>query len=78
MKENIHLPRMGQTMTEGSVVKWLKSEGEAVKKGENIVEIMTDKVTTELESPKEGMLRILVKEDVTVPVGTIIGEVIDE
>jgi pyruvate/2-oxoglutarate dehydrogenase complex dihydrolipoamide acyltransferase (E2) component len=78
MKENIHLPRMGQTMTEGSVVKWLKSDGEAVKKGENIVEIMTDKVTTEVESPKDGILQILIKEDTTVPVGTIIGEVIDE
>ena len=78
MKENIHLPRMGQTMTEGSVVKWLKSDGEAVKKGENIVEIMTDKVTTEVESPKDGILQILIEEDNTVPVGTIIGEVIDE
>ena len=66
MKENIYLPRMGQTMTEGSVVKWLKSNGEAVKKGEDIVEIMTDKVTTEVESPKDGILKILIKEEKTI------------
>ena len=78
MKENVYLPRMGQTMTEGSVVKWLKSYGEIVKKGESIVEITTDKVSTVLESPKDGVLQILVDEDNIVPVGTIIGEIIDE
>lgn len=78
MKENIYLPRMGQTMTEGSVIKWLKSDGEIVKKGESIVEIMTDKISTELESPKDGVLQILVEKDNVVPVGTVIGEVIDE
>ncbi len=78
MKEDIYLPRMGQTMTEGSIVKWLKKDGEMVKEGEGIVEIMTDKVTTTIESPKNGVLQILVEEDNTVPVGTVIGEVIDE
>jgi len=78
MKEDIYLPRMGQTMTEGSIVKWLKKDGEMVKEGEGIVEIMTDKVTTTIESPKNGVLQILVEEDNTVSVGTVIGEVIDE
>lgn len=78
MKENIYLPRMGQTMTEGSIVKWLKKDGEIVKEGEGIVEIMTDKVTTTIESPKNGILQILAEGDNIVPVGTVIGEVIDE
>ena len=78
MKENVYLPRMGQTMTEGSIVKWLKKDGEIVKEGEGIVEIMTDKVTTTIESPKNGILQILAEEDNIVPVGTVIGEVIDE
>jgi pyruvate/2-oxoglutarate dehydrogenase complex dihydrolipoamide acyltransferase (E2) component len=78
MKENIHLPRMGQTMTEGTVVKWLKSDGEIVKEGEEVVEIMTDKVTTAIESPADGILQILIEEDNTVPAGTVIGEVTDE
>jgi len=78
MKEDIYLPRMGQTMTEGSIIRWLKSDGEIVKKGDSIVEIQTDKVVTELESPKDGILQILIEQDETVPVGTVIGEIIDE
>jgi pyruvate dehydrogenase E2 component (dihydrolipoamide acetyltransferase) len=77
MKENIYLPRMGQTMTEGVINKWLKKDGEKVQKGEVVVEITTDKVTTEIESPKMGLLRIIIKEDQTVPVGKIIGEILD-
>ena len=78
MKESIYLPRMDQTMTEGEVDKWLKKDGERVLKGEGVVEITTDKVTTTIESPKDGILQILIDESNTVPVGEIIGEVIDE
>ena len=78
MKENIYMPRMGQTMTEGTVIKWLKKDGEGVKVGDGIVDIMTDKVTTTIESPKDGYLQIIIAEDNIVPVGTIIGEIIDE
>ena len=78
MKEDVYLPRMGQTMTEGTVDKWLKKDGNIVKKGEGIVEITTDKVTTTIESPKSGILQILIEEGTTVPVGEVIGEVIDE
>ena len=78
MKENIYLPRMGQTMTEGTVDKWLKKDGDKVLKGEGVVEITTDKVTTTIESPKDGILQILIDESTTVPVGEVIGEVIDE
>jgi len=78
MKENIYMPRMGQTMTEGTVVKWLKKNGEAVKKGEGIVDIMTDKVTTTIESSCDGYLQIIIEEENTVPVGKVIGLLIDE
>ena len=78
MKENICLPRMGQTMTEGTVDNWLKKDGDKVLKGEGVVEITTDKITTTIESPKDGVLQILIDESNTVPVGEIIGEVIDE
>ena len=78
MKEDIYMPRMGQTMTEGTVVKWLKKDGEKVNKGDGIVDIMTDKVTTTIESPKEGFLQIIIEEDNIVTVGTVIGEIIDE
>jgi pyruvate/2-oxoglutarate dehydrogenase complex dihydrolipoamide acyltransferase (E2) component len=78
MKENVYMPRMGQTMTEGTVIKWLKNDGESVKAGDGIVDIMTDKVTTTIESPKDGYLQIIITEDNIVPVGTVIGEIIDE
>jgi pyruvate dehydrogenase E2 component (dihydrolipoamide acetyltransferase) len=69
---------MGQTMTEGTVERWLKKDGDVVVKGEEIVEITTDKVTTAIESPKDGILQILIEDSTTVPAGEIIGEIIDE
>ena len=75
MKEDIYLPRMGQTMTEGTVEKWLKKDGDIVEKGEDIAEISTDKVTTNIESPESGTLHIIVDEGSTVPVGEVIAQV---
>jgi len=77
MKEDIYLPKMGQTMTEGTVEKWLKKDGDKVKKGEGIVEITTDKITTTIDSPVDGVLQILIEEGNIVPIGEIIGEIID-
>lgn len=77
MKEEVYLPRMGQTMTEGTIDKWLKKDGDIVAKGEGVVEITTDKVTTTIESPKSGILQILKEEGNTIPVGEVITEVID-
>ena len=63
------LPMLGQTMEEGTITKWLKKEGDAVEKGEPLVEVMTDKVNMEVESPASGILRkIIAKEDETIPV----------
>jgi 2-oxoglutarate dehydrogenase E2 component (dihydrolipoamide succinyltransferase) len=50
------MPRLGETVTEGTIVKWLKKEGEEVKKDEMVVEISTDKVDTEIPPPPSGRL----------------------
>ena len=77
MKKEIYLPKMGQTMTEGTVDRWLKKDGDMVIKGEEIVEITTDKITTIIESPADGILQILIEEGNIVPVGEIIGEIVE-
>ena len=51
MANEVKLPRLGQGMETGNIVKWLKSEGDAVKKGEPLYELDTDKVTQEVEAP---------------------------
>jgi pyruvate dehydrogenase E2 component (dihydrolipoamide acetyltransferase) len=68
------MPQMGYDMTEGTVVRWVKHEGDDVKRGETIAEIETDKATIEMEASATGVLRrIVVEEGKTVPVGQIIG-----
>ncbi len=77
MAERVTLPRLGQGMEAGTVVRWLKSEGDAVAKGDPLYELDTDKVTQEVEADAGGvLLKILVTEG-EVPVGTplaLIGE----
>ena len=64
------MPRLGETVTEGTILKWLKNEGETVEKDESIVEISTAKVETEIPSPVSGTVtKILVQEEETVEVG---------
>ncbi len=76
MPTKITMPRLGESVSEGTVGRWLKQVGETVKKDEALVEIMTDKVTAEYPSPVTGkVVRILVAEDATVPVGTEIAEI---
>jgi pyruvate dehydrogenase E2 component (dihydrolipoamide acetyltransferase) len=71
MAEVFNMPTLGQSMEEGTVVQWLKQEGDTVKKGDEIVEIMTDKANMPVETPSDGVLRkILVAADQTVPVNT--------
>jgi pyruvate dehydrogenase E2 component (dihydrolipoamide acetyltransferase) len=68
------MPQMGYDMTEGTVVRWVKHEGDDVKRGETIAEIETDKATIEMEASASGVLRrIVVEEGKTVPVGQVIG-----
>lgn len=70
MATEIVMPRLSDTMSEGTVGKWLKREGDQVEKGEILAEIETDKATMELESFHSGVLgRILIPEGKTVPIG---------
>jgi pyruvate dehydrogenase complex dihydrolipoamide acetyltransferase long form len=76
MSTKITMPRLGESVSEGTIGRWLKQVGDTVKKDESIVEIVTDKVTAEYPSPVTGkVVKILVGEDATVPVGTEIAEI---
>lgn len=74
MPGNIILPQWGMGMNEGQVVRWLKTVGDPVVKGEPLVEIESTKVSAEVEATADGTLgRIMVEEGKTVPVGTVLG-----
>ncbi len=76
MPEQVIMPRLSDTMTEGTVSKWLKHPGDKVKKGEPLVEIETDKANIELEAYASGTLaRIILIEGQSAPVGNLIGEI---
>jgi pyruvate dehydrogenase E2 component (dihydrolipoamide acetyltransferase) len=73
MIQQILMPKLGETMTEASVEKWRKAEGDPIRKGDVILEITTDKATLEVESSIVGVLKkILAPEKVTLPVNTVI------
>src|SRR5919204_3997023 len=68
---DVVMPQMGVSVSEGTITKWLKQEGETVAADEPLLEISTDKVDTEVPSPGEGVVKqILVHEGETVDVGT--------
>lgn len=63
------MPLLGQTMEEGTIIKWFINEGDSIKEGEPLLEVMTDKVNMEVEAPESGVLRkILAQPDDIVPV----------
>ncbi|MER3473498.1 MAG: branched-chain alpha-keto acid dehydrogenase subunit E2 [Armatimonadota bacterium] len=69
MAEFFNLPMLGQTMEEGTITRWLKAEGDYIRRGDIIAEVMTDKANLEVDATFEGYLRkILVPEGETVPV----------
>jgi len=75
----IILPQMGFAMENGMVLKWLKQEGEKVKKDETVCEITSEKITATIESPADGVLRkILVRENEEVPVSTVLAQIEEE
>ena len=77
MPSDVIMPALGMAQETGKVLRWLKAEGEAVAKGEPLLEIETDKVTVELESPAEGLLAgIRAGEGAVVPVGETIAVVL--
>ena len=76
MSEKITVPTLGESVTEATVSKWLKSKGEKVNADEPIVELETDKVNVEVPSPTNGVIgSIAVKEGETVNVGSLLGTV---
>src|SRR5271168_4131708 len=70
MSVSVVMPQLGESVTEGTVTRWLKKEGEQVTADEPLLEVSTDKVDTEIPAPASGILRgIVVDEDETVAVG---------
>ena len=77
MSNKIIVPTLGESISEATVSKWLKSQGEKVSADEPIVELETDKVNVEVPSPSNGILeRISVKEGETVNVGSLLGTIL--
>jgi pyruvate dehydrogenase E2 component (dihydrolipoamide acetyltransferase) len=76
MSVSVSIPQLGESVTEGTVTRWLKKEGERVEADEPLLEVSTDKVDTEIPSPAAGVLRnIAVGEDETVEVGAQLAEI---
>ncbi len=77
MPISIVVPQLGESVAEGTVARWLKAQGDRVRKEEPLVEIQTDKINVEIPSPAEGTLsQILVAEGTTVLVGTEIAQLL--
>src|SRR3982751_1315412 len=67
----VTMPQLGESVTEGTIGKWLKQPGDSVEKYESLAEVITDKVNAEIPSPITGVIKVLnVEEGATVPVGT--------
>src|SRR5215475_7123633 len=76
MSIDIKVPAMGESVTEATVARWFKKEGESVARDEPILELETDKVTVEVPAPAAGSIEsISVQAGATVQVGTILGSI---
>ncbi|MGL4649564.1 MAG: E3 binding domain-containing protein, partial [Caldilineaceae bacterium] len=79
MATPVIMPKFGMAQEDGTIIRWLKQEGDRVEKGETLLEVQTDKVDMEVESPANGVLRdIRFGKDVTVAVTTVIAVVANE
>ena len=75
---DVVMPKMGESITEGTILEWKKSIGEMIGKDETLLEISTDKVDSEVPSPAEGtLLEIIAQVNDTVPVGEVIARIGD-
>src|SRR5437762_13555591 len=73
MPFELKLPDLGEGVSEGEIVRWLVREGQRIEENQPLVEVMTDKVTAEIPSPRAGtILRLAAAEGTVVPVGTVI------
>ena len=75
MSTPISIPKLGVSMSEGTLVEWLVSDGQAVQPGDVLYRIETDKVENEIEAPVAGVVRITGVEGETYDVGTQIGSI---
>lgn len=76
MATSITMPKLGLAMKTGTVGKWLKQEGDSLKKRETLVEVMTDKITNKIESPADGiLLKIVAAKGTKLPVGGLMGAI---
>ena len=74
MATRIDMPQLGLTMEKGTILQWLKAEGDKVEKGQPVVLIQTEKVEYEVEAPGAGMLlKVVAKEGAELPVGSLMG-----
>ena len=76
MAIDVIMPKMGESIMEGTILEWKKKPGEEIKRDETLLEISTDKVDSEIPSPSSGIiLDILYKSNETVEVGTVIAHI---
>jgi 2-oxoglutarate dehydrogenase E2 component (dihydrolipoamide succinyltransferase) len=75
MPVDIKVPSVGESITEGTISRWLKKEGEQVRAGEAVLELETEKATTEVPAPAAGTLAITVPQGETVAIGAVVGRV---
>jgi pyruvate dehydrogenase E2 component (dihydrolipoamide acetyltransferase) len=76
MAIDVVMPRLSDSMTEGVIVAWLKRDGDLVERGDEIVEIETDKATTVHAADSDGFLAIVAREGETLPVGAMIAQLL--
>lgn len=77
MATPIVIPRLGMTMTEATLLEWVVPDGATVAAGDVLYRIETDKVETDCEAPTAGTVRQTVEPGGTLPVGAVIGEIVD-
>ena len=75
MAFQVRIPSLGESVTEGTIVRWAKADGEAVATDEVLLELETDKASMEIPSEHGGVLKILVPAGTTVSVGTVVAEI---
>ena len=78
MEKFLTMPKLGMTMTEGTVLQWLHQEGDVIEKGEPILEVMTDKVNMEVEAPFTGrLIHVQAHDGDTLPIGAPLATLVD-
>src|SRR6185295_9665468 len=75
MPVEVRIPTLGESVTEGVIVRWLKTDGDSVQTDDALLELETDKANVELPSPNAGTLRRLKKEGETVQVGEVVAQI---